>query len=210
MRDGTSGDPTDSAIEAVIDAGRVAASRGWVPATSGNFSVRAGDLVAITRTGRDKGNMTRADVAVVSPVVPSATGLSAESELHFARYLADPSIGAVFHVHMTLAAVLGRRCESDRQLILSGWELQKAFPGVRDHQVRLRVPIVPNSQDMPALAAAIEAEAARPYDGVTAPGCIVAGHGIYAWGRTPAEVQKYLEAFEGLFELHVRWSELSK
>jgi len=46
----------DVAVDAVIAAGRYASARHWVPATSGNFSVRVDDArIAITRSGVDKG-----------------------------------------------------------------------------------------------------------------------------------------------------------
>lgn len=197
----------ESAIDAVIAAGRDAAARGWVPATAGNFSVRAGDLIAITRTGRDKGRLRAEDIAVVSLASPFGDDLSAEAALHFARYRADAQVGAIFHVHMTIAAALGRRHAHEGQLILHGWELQKAFSGVSGHLTAVRVPILRNDQDTQALAAAAERELQRADSGLTAPGYLIAGHGVNAWGRTSADAQRHLEAFEALLTLHKDWLE---
>jgi methylthioribulose-1-phosphate dehydratase len=202
-------EPTlDSAVEAVIAAGRLAAARGWIPATAGNFSVRAGKIIAITRTGRDKGQLRPEDIAIVSLAAPCENDLSAEAVLHFARYTADSQVGAVFHVHMPIAAVLGRRYAANCQLILDGWKLQKAFTGVKSHLTPVRVPILHNDQDIQALAAVAERELGSERDGaITAPGYLIAGHGLYAWGRTPGDAQRHLEAFEALLTLHKHWSE---
>jgi len=195
----------EEAISAIIAAGERAAALGWVPATSGNFSVRAGEMIAITRTGRDKGNLRHEDIAVVSLDAPLTKGLSAEAALHLSRYATDASVGAVFHVHMPIAATLGRRYLPDGQLLLEGWELQKAFEGINDHLARIRIPILPNSQNVQALADAAEIELRRPSDATTAPGYIVDGHGLNTWGRTSAEAQRNLEAFGALLLLHAQW-----
>jgi methylthioribulose-1-phosphate dehydratase len=200
--------PVELAIDAVIAAGRYAAARGWVPATAGNFSVRAGDLIAMTRTSRDKGALERRDVAVVTLAAPEADDLSAEAPLHFARYAADPEVGAVFHVHTPLAAVLGRRHLEEGALFLSGWELQKALAGVTSHEQTVRLPIVANSQDTHALAIVAETALARTDPAFTAPGYLVAGHGLYAWGRGPADALRHLDAFDALLTLHSQWSGL--
>lgn len=198
----------ESAVDAVIAAGREAAARGWVPATAGNFSVRAGDLVAITRTGRDKGRLRHEDVAVVSLSGPFEDGLSAEAALHFTRYTTDRRVGAIFHTHMPIAAVLGRRYVDEEQLLLHGWELQKAFSGVDCHLTTVRVPILSNNQDMQALAAAAEKKLQRTDGGVIAPGYLIAGHGVNAWGRTSGDAQRHMEAFEALLTLHKQWLEI--
>ncbi len=199
----------EAATSAVITAGRRAAACGWVPATSGNFSVRAGEMIAITRTGCDKGDLKPDDVAVVPLSGPFEKGLSAEAALHFARYAADGRVGAIFHAHMPLAALLGRRHARQGQLLFQGWELQKGFAGVRSHLSSVRVPIVPNDQDTRALAVAAEAELQRPSDHLIAPGYLIAGHGIYAWGDTSKDAQRHLETFAGLFELYTQWPESS-
>ena len=65
-----------SVVEEIAAFGRFAASRGWVPATSGNFSRRIDAAhVAMTRSGIDKGAIGPADVAVLakSPDPANAT-----------------------------------------------------------------------------------------------------------------------------------------
>src|SRR5579862_5867420 len=78
--------------------GSFVASRGWVPATAGNFSCRIdADTIAVTRSGIDKGNIQPTDLIAVSLDGPLPAGVSAETPLHVARYCADVSVGAIVH-----------------------------------------------------------------------------------------------------------------
>lgn len=185
------------AVDAVIDAGRISAARGWVPATSGNFSARAQDgRIAITASGVDKGALTAADVLDIDLDAPPPAGSSAETGLHLALYRQHPAIGAVVHIHSTHATVLSRRHAAAGEVALEGYELLKAFTGIRTHETRLAVPIFPNSQDFATLADAVDRRlgAAPP-----APGYLLAGHGLYAWGATMRDALRHAEAFEFLF-----------
>jgi methylthioribulose-1-phosphate dehydratase len=199
------------AIDQVIRAGRVAAQHGWIPATSGNFSVRADDdRVAVTRSGCDKGALKDGDIAVVALDAPPPGGLSAEAPLHLARYRNDAAVGAVFHVHMASAALISRLHADRGGVTLEGWELQKAFAGVASHDEALRVPIFANSQDIEGLAVAVEEALARVGRARPAPpGYLIAGHGLYAWGRNAAEAERHLEAFDFLFRLQLEWMRLT-
>lgn len=194
----------DEAAAAVIQAGRAAAARGWVPATSGNFSVRLdGGRMLVTRSGRDKGRLVPADLAEVAIDGPAPAGTSAETPLHQALYRDDPAIGAIFHVHSPASMLISHLRADDGVLELAGWELQKAFAGILTHDVTVTVPVFPNDQDTVALAGRVSAHLAapRPAGQVAAPGYLLAGHGIYAWGATPADAERHLDAFDALFSL---------
>ena len=72
--------PGEAAIAAAIAAAAFFAQRGWVPATSGNFSVRTGaERMAITASGRDKGALTAADFIAADIGEPLPPGISAEA-----------------------------------------------------------------------------------------------------------------------------------
>jgi methylthioribulose-1-phosphate dehydratase len=79
--------------------------------------------------------------------------------------------------------------------VLAGYELLKAFRGYDTHEAAMRLPVLPNSQDMHALAAMID-----PYLKRDLPlhGYLIDGHGIYAWGRDLKEARRHLDAFEFL------------
>jgi len=90
---------TSSAVDAIITAGAKPLLEAGCR-NCRNFSVRLGDSVAITRSGRDKGQLVPEDIAIVPLAAPPAGDLSAEAALHFARYAADSQVGAVFHAHV--------------------------------------------------------------------------------------------------------------
>lgn len=183
-------------VEAIAEIGRFASARGWVPATSGNFSCRIdADTAAVTRSGVDKGNLGAAQIAALSLHEPVPPGMSAETPLHLARYRASAEIGAVVHVHTVAATVLSRLHAADGVLTVSGFEMHKALRGITTHETDVRLPIFANSQDTDALAASVEA---RLGGAAAIPGYLLAGHGLYAWGRTMDEARRHLEGIEFL------------
>ena len=187
----------ERAIAAVIDAGRKASLRHWVPATSGNFSARVdANTIAITRSGTDKGALTSADVLIVDLDAPDPRA-SAEAPLHYAIYRDLPSVNAVFHIHSPAATVLSRSVAGDN-VRLDGWELLKALAGVRSHEAEVDVPVFANDQDTVRLAALASKRFGAADRSKLAPGYLIAGHGLYAWGATPEEAWRHTEALETL------------
>lgn len=206
--DATSADSAmANAVAGVIAAGRAAALRHWVPATSGNFSVRIdANRIAITRSGVDKGNLVESDILIQPLDRPLLPGSSAEAELHTALYRQRPELGAIFHAHSPAATVLSRLSLAEGSVRLTGWELQKALKGVRTHEAVVDVPVFANDQDITALSGRVEARLAEPTgDAILAPGYLLAGHGVYAWGATEADAARHLEALETLFEFELSY-----
>jgi methylthioribulose-1-phosphate dehydratase len=186
----------DALLGDVASIGRFAAARGWVPATSGNFSRRIdARTIAITRSGIDKGSIGANDLIVVELETPLPKGVSAETPLHVARYRRDGSVGAIAHVHSIAATVLSRADEAQGYVQLDGFEMHKAFNGITTHDSTVRLPIFGNDQDTAALATRVEA-ALGPDPGV--PGYLLAGHGLYAWGATMDDARRHLEGIEFL------------
>ncbi len=146
------------AVAAVIAAGGRAAAKGWVPATSGNFSVRIdAETIAITRSGVDKGRLEASDILIQPLASPLLPGSSAEALLHIDHYRAHPAAGAIFHTHSPYATVIGRAHLSQQAVWLAGWELQKALSGVKTHETAVEVPIFANDQDIAALSTRVTA-----------------------------------------------------
>ena len=185
---------------------RELALRGWTPATSSNFSSRidAGH-VAITVSGRDKGRLTEGDIMVVDldgqPVATSHRP-SAETLLHTQLYKRYPQVGCVLHTHSQTQTVASRLYAGIGHVHLEGYELLKAFSGTTTHETALDLPVYPNTQDMPTLAAQVDAT----LDSQPMWGYLIDGHGLYAWGRDMGEARRHLEAFEFLLgcELELR------
>ena len=186
-----------SIAEAISAAGRFASERGWVPATSGNFSARIDrTYAAVTRSGIDKGNIRREDLIAVPIAGPLPPGVSAETPLHVARYRADAAAGAVVHVHTVAATVLSRADAERGHVELEGFEMHKSLHGITTHESVVRLPVFANDQDTVRLAEHIEAQlGAGPV-----PGYLLAGHGLYAWGATMVDARRHLEGLEFLLQ----------
>ncbi|WP_240884640.1 methylthioribulose 1-phosphate dehydratase [Sphingomonas sp. SFZ2018-12] len=191
------GDPTALVVDMLIAAGARLDARGLAAATSGNYSARLADgNVLVTRSGRHKGRLTRADFMALSPegVALEAGRPSAEAALHLMLYEHFQHAGAILHWHSPSAVALSRAVDSE-EWVIEGHEMLKAFPGVDTHATRRIVPIVDNSQDMAVIDAAIRP---RLYGSERAPVFLIRGHGAYAWGVDVAEAERVSEAVEWL------------
>ncbi len=187
----------------LIDAGRFLHAQGWVPATSGNFSARLDkDQAAITVSGRHKGHLTQTDIMRVDGqgrTMEPGKRPSAETVLHTSLYQRDNSIGCILHTHSPNATVISRI--NSGQIVLSQYELLKAFTGIDTHDTELAVPIFANDQDIPRLQKAVDAYLDHTPD---IKGYLIAGHGLYTWGASTADALRHVEAFEFLFDCELR------
>jgi len=190
----------------LIEAGRFIHSRGWVPATSGNFSARLSDgRIAITVSGRHKGYLAAADIMLVDADGRSLDGKtpSAETLLHTGLYRRFPDVNAVLHPH-SLSSVLASRVFQDK-VVLEDHELLKVLRGIETHESRVVVPIFPNDQDIARLAGRVDKYLqSRGRAKELCHGYIIAGHGFYTWGESVAAALRHVEALEFLFDLEVR------
>jgi methylthioribulose-1-phosphate dehydratase len=193
----------------LIRAGRLFFERGWVPATAGNFSARLDERqLIITASGRHKGELDADGFLLVGldgEILSPGRKPSAETGLHLQLYRRDSAIGAVLHTHSLPATLLSRL--SPGGVVLEGYEVLKALPGVATHEVRLEVPVFPNDQDIPRLAARVEAYM-REHSGLH--GYLIEGHGFYTWGNTVADARRHMEAFEFLFECELEMRRLKR
>ncbi|PTL84645.1 methylthioribulose 1-phosphate dehydratase [Vitiosangium sp. GDMCC 1.1324] len=196
-------------VDELIRAGRLFFERGWVPATAGNFSARLDEShLVITASGRHKGELD-ADgfllMGLEGEVLSPGRKPSAETALHLQLYRREPSVGAVLHTHSLTATLLSRL--SRGALVLEGYEVLKALPGVDTHEVRVEVPIFANDQDIPRLAARVDAHMSE-HPGLH--GYLIEGHGLYTWGRTVADARRHMEAFEFLFQCELEMRRLTR
>jgi methylthioribulose-1-phosphate dehydratase len=189
----------------VADAARWAARKGWAPATSTNYSVRlpaeaAPAICAITASGIDKDHLDSDSVIAIDgeghPMNGSRFRPSAETPLHLMLYR-RATVGAVLHTHSIAGALLSRSAEARGYLTFSGWELLKGLEGIDRHDCEVRLPVFPNSQDMAWLAAHIES---RLPETTPCYGFLLAGHGLYVWGKTLVDAKRHLEVYEYLLQ----------
>jgi len=197
-----------SAIRDLIETGREFHRRGWVLATSGNFSVKLpgdGLRLLVTRKSVDKGLMSGRDFVVVNGAGEPEKGdacPSAETALHLA-IVKSTGACAVLHTHSVFATILSERCAHAGGVEYEGYEMLKALSGIKTHESREWVPVLENSQDYPALATEVETTLSRHPD---SHGFLLRAHGLYAWGSSIAEARRHIECLEFLAEVLVRKS----
>ena len=199
-------DSFESEAEALCSTARWCYARGWVPATSGNFSVRDGGAarMLISPSGLDKGVMTRADLLETDldgRPMDEAKKPSAETGLHAVIYRDRPDAFAILHVHTVWNTIVSAIFRDRGYVALAGYELLKGLAGVTTHEYEARVPILMNSQNYASLAADLAA-ALGNFPG--AHGILLSAHGLYTWGKSVAEARRHLEALEFLFEVEGR------
>ncbi|QSA97247.1 methylthioribulose 1-phosphate dehydratase [Methylococcus sp. EFPC2] len=186
----------------LIAAGRFIHARGWVPATSGNFSARLSDgSLALTVSGRHKGQLTTDDIMRTDGDGRPLDGKkpSAETLLHVALYKRYPAVQAVLHPHSPNATLAARLFA--HELVLEDYELLKALEGIDTHESRIVVPIFRNDQNIPRLALQVD-EYIEMHGDIYA--YIIAGHGFYTWGSSVPDALRHVEALEFLFDLEMR------
>jgi methylthioribulose-1-phosphate dehydratase len=186
-----------SAVTEILAVGRRLDARGLAPATTGNYSVRLDNgYIAVTVSGRHKGRLGPDDVTQIDLDGRAllAQQPSAEAALHAGIYRLYARAQAVLHVHSVASTTLTRLLPRGSDVVLEGYEALKVLPGVTTHDTRVVIPVFDNSQDMTALARAVEARflTLQP----APPALLLRGHGIYAWGVSVEEAERVLEALE--------------
>ncbi|MDE2484557.1 MAG: methylthioribulose 1-phosphate dehydratase [candidate division NC10 bacterium] len=184
------------------------ARRGWFPGTSGNLSARVSApgeplLLVVSASGRDKASMTTADFLLVDgslrPVEPGSVRPSSETVVH-ARIYGATGCGCVLHVHTVWNNLIAELFFSKGEVALRDLEMIKGLD-IWEEGAEIRVPIVENLFDLPALADAV---VARITDR-RVPGVLIRRHGLYAWGANLFEAKRHVEAFEFMWEYLFRW-----
>jgi methylthioribulose-1-phosphate dehydratase len=191
-----------SKADELIAAGRFIDSKGWVPATSGNFSARLSDgNIAITVSGRHKGHLKPDDIMLIDSQGHSLDGQkpSAETLLHTSLYQRYPHIQAVLHPHSINATLVARLFKD--KIVLENYELLKALAGIDTHDTRITIPIFANDQNIPRLAAVVDDYLNKQGD---IHAYVIAGHGFYTWGASVTDTLRHLEALEFLFDCEIR------
>jgi methylthioribulose-1-phosphate dehydratase len=182
------------------------AFRGWMSATSGNFSqkVRENPLeFFISVSGRDKSGTLPDDFILVDergePLNRERGGgnerlkPSAEVGVH-AEIYKRLSAGVVLHVHTLYNTYISIHSPDPERLTIQGLEMIKGL-GIWGEENRVDIPIVPNHHDL----AQLSSEAGKSILPST-PGILIRGHGLYAWGKNLYEAKRNVEAFEFLFQ----------
>lgn len=191
-----------SLTDQLLEAARIIDSKGWVPATSGNFSARLNDgNIAITVSGKHKGRLQPGDIMLIDADGNALDGKtpSAETVLHTELYKRFPDIRCVLHPHSLNATLISKIFPE--ACVLENYELLKAFNGIATHESRVVIPVFDNDQNIPRLAAKVD-QYMDQHGAIY--GYVIAGHGLYTWGRSVQETLRHLEALDYLFDCEIR------
>ena len=180
--------------------------RGWMLATSGNLSAvveRTPLKLLITPSGKDKGQLKPEDMVLADAsgkVIEGTNKASDELPLHL-EIVEKTKAGAVVHTHSVWATLESQAHAVDGGLALGDYEMLKALRGVKTHRHREWLPILANAQDY----AELKTEIARALEAKPeSHGLLLAGHGLYSWGRDLREALRTAEALEFLLEVKGR------
>ena len=186
--------------EQISEIGQFLANQGWSPATSSNYSARLdSETIAITRSGIDKYKIKSSDIIVTDlngrVIEPENAKASAETLIHTSIYKKYPEAGAVLHTHSVMGTRLSLKFQNEKVIRVSGYELLKGLAGNTTHEMTEEIPIIDNDQDMERFSKALE-----PLLTQSIHGFLIAGHGLYTWGKDLSECKRHIETYEFLFQ----------
>jgi methylthioribulose-1-phosphate dehydratase len=179
-------------------------ARGWMSGTSGNLSAvvdRNPLRLAITASGIDKRTIGPQHILTIDEagmlVGQSDLKPSDERLLHL-KLATFKKAGAILHTHSLWSTILSARYREIGALSIEGYEMLKGLEGIRTHTHREWLPILENDQNIAALAERLDATFESYPD---AHGFLLAGHGLYTWGRDLATARRHVEIIEFLLEV---------
>jgi methylthioribulose-1-phosphate dehydratase len=181
--------------------------KGWSPATSTNYSCRSNEdrnNYLISRSGVDKSRFQLNDLIVINqqaeilrPFNQPGIKSSAETEIHTALYKRFPDANCVLHTHSVLGTVLSQFFASEKQITFHDLEIIKGIEGFQSHDEKIVLPIVRNSQDMKEILFELH----HQFDRLGSfNGFLIAGHGLYTWGKNLDTAKRHIETYEFLLE----------
>ena len=186
-------------------------ARGWLLGTSGNLSAvvqRQPLQLAMSPSGIDKGELAPEQVLLIDEnarIVSKHDAKPSDETLLHLRIVKDRKAGAVLHTHSVWNTILSDIYAAAGGVTIKGFEMLKGLQGVKTHEHSEWLPIVDNSQDMPALAETIgQTLAEHP----NAHGLLLKRHGLYTWGEDLAQAKRHIEILEFLLETLGRRSQM--
>ena len=186
-------------------------TRGWLLGTSGNLSAvvqRQPLQLAMSPSGIDKGELTSDQVLLIDEnarVVSEHQAKPSDETLLHLRIAKERNAGAVLHTHSVWNTIMSDLYADAAGLTIKGFEMLKGLQGVKTHEHSEWLPIIENSQDMPALAEEIGQTLIEHPD---AHGFLLRRHGLYTWGDNLAHAKRHIEILEFLLETLGRRSQM--
>lgn len=171
--------------------GRKLAADRLVIGSAGNLSVRVGDLVVITPSGVDYGDIGEDDICVVDAAGQQVAGRgrpSSEYPMHRMIYDTRQDAGAVVHTHSAAAVAASVTCDE--------------IPAVHYSILRLGGPTVRVAPYATFGSGELATSAAGALDGRYA--ALLQNHGVIAYGSALADAYARAELVEWLAEVWAR------
>lgn len=168
--------------EEVLKANLALVKNGLVLFTWGNVSARQGDYIVIKPSGVEYDSMKAEDMVVVDlngKVTEGKYRPSSDTPTHIEIYKAHPEIGGIVHTHSTYATAFA---QAERAIPAYGTTHADYFYGQ-----------VPCTRDLEQSemgeyeknTGVVINETVK--DAVAIPACLVAHHGVFAWGKNADE-----------------------
>ncbi len=157
---------------------------GLVLFTWGNVSARQGEYVVIKPSGVEYEGMKAEDMVVVDlngKVIEGKYRPSSDMPTHLELYKAHPEIGGIVHTHSTFATAFA---QAERAIPAYGTTHADYFYG--------QVPCTRNLKEnemgeYEKNTGVVINETFKDKDVVAIPACLVAHHGVFAWGKNANE-----------------------
>jgi len=185
-------------------------ARGWLLGTSGNLSAvvqRKPLQLVMSPSGFDKGELTADQLLLIDDqarIVSQHTGKPSDESLLHLKIVQERGAGAVMHTHSVWNTLLSDLYGSAGGAEIKGYEMLKGLQGVRTHEHSEWLPIVENSQDMPALAEQVGVTLKQHPE---AHAFLLRRHGLYTWGDDVTQAKRHVEILEFLIEVMGRKSQ---
>ena len=195
--------------EKVLKANLDLVKNGLVLFTWGNVSAidRQSGLVVIKPSGVSYDGMTAEDMVVVDlegKVVEGKYRPSSDTPTHIELYRAHPEIGGVVHTHSTFATGFAQAC---RAITAYGTTHADYFYGDIPCTRSLR----PDEMDeYERNTGRVINETFEDKDVVAVPACLVANHGVFAWGKDAAEAVYHATVVEEVAKMAFITEHLAK
>ncbi len=195
--------------EQVYQANLALTAGGLVVGTWGNASGIDADRrhVVIKPSGVPYDTMKAADMVVVSladgKVAEGSPAPSSDTPTHLALYRAFETVGGVAHTHSLSATAWA---QARKAIPAMGTTHADYFRGAVPCTRMLRTEEIHNNYE--ANTGKVIVECLTGVDPLQCPGVLVAAHGPFAWGRSPAEAASHAAIIEHLAQLACRTLEV--
>jgi len=180
-------------------------TKGWSPATSTNYSFKNTEYplsIAISQSGIDKGSFDINHFMLINEMgnpLDEYAHLkpSAETYLHSVLYQENKDVEVILHTHSVYGTILSDFFYEKGHIILSNYEVLKGLGDIKTHETDVVIPIFKNTQDIATLSEEFRSLYKKEKNIYA---YLIAGHGLYTWGRSMEEAKRQLEVLEFLLE----------